>query len=169
MLKQYITSLEQVSIDEVSNVLQHKIETVGIERTVDYVAYAVDSLQDKIARIDEAMNELKQVKEAVKDQIETVKIGTSKWLSDNGIEKLQGDQVSSVSVSKIKDSIELIIDDEEAVINAGFFKMTVDKTALKNALIEGSNIEGAHLDVTINNDSTIRINKKRLKKDENID
>lgn len=168
MIKQYITSLEQVTTEEVSNVLQNKIDTVGIERTVDYVGYSIDNLQDKIKRIDEAINELRQVKEAVKDQIETVKIGTSKWLSDNGIDKLQGDQVSSITVADKKETIEVVVDDEEAVINAGFFKMAVDKTALKNALIEGVHIDGAHIEIT-HNEQTIRINKKRLKKDENIE
>lgn len=159
-LKTLQTRLETASIDEVEAILDRKVEEVGANRTADYIYTSIDNLDNNIKRIDEAIKELQTIKKNVKSQQEIIKIGASKWLLNNGVDKLQGDLVSSISVSQKQPSYELIIEDEESLINAGYFTMSVDKTAVKNALLDGVELKGAKLEVTYNEDS-IRVNKRK--------
>ena len=65
-----------------------------------------------------------------------------------------------ITVTEKATSKELIISDEESLINSGYFIMTIDKTAVKNALIDGIKLDGARLEITHNEDS-IRVNKRK--------
>jgi len=159
-LKTLQTRLETSSIDEVQAVLDRKVEEVGANGTADYVYRAIYNIDDGLKRIDTAIKELQEIKKDMKSQQEVIKIGTSKWLSNNGIDKIQGDIVSSLTVSPKETTKELIILNEESLINAGYFKMELDKTAIKNALLDGVELEGAKLEITHNED-TIRVNKRK--------
>lgn len=161
-LKTLQTKLETAPIQEIGAILDIKVGQVGANGTADYIGLAIENIDTSIARIDEAIKELYSIKKDIKSQQETIKIGASKWLSDNGIDKLQGDRISSVTVSPKKESIEVAISDEDACINAGYFKTVIDKTSLKNALVNGANIDGAELEVTYSED-TIRVNKRKVK------
>lgn len=161
-LKTLQTKLETAPIQEIGAILDIKVGQVGASQTADYIGLAIENIDNSMARIDEAIKELHSIKKDIKSQQETIKIGASKWLSDNGIDKLQGDRISSVTVSHKKESIEVAISDEDACINAGYFKTVIDKTSLKNALVNGANIEGAALEVTYSED-TIRVNKRKVK------
>ena len=165
-LIQIQTKLETASINDVSIILDRKVSDVGVNRTVDYIGTALDNIDSAVNRIDEAIKELQAIKKSAKSQEETIKIGVASWLQENGINKLQGDRISSISVMKKKEAIELIVKDEESAINEGFFKMTLDKTALKNAILDGKNVDGSYLETTHNEDS-IRLNKSRAKVENN--
>ena len=159
-LKTLQTRLETSSIDEVQAVLDRKVGEVGANGTADYVYRAISNIDDGVKRIDEAIEELQEIKKDMKSQQEVIKIGTAKWLSSNGIDKIQGDIVSSLTVSQKETTKELIILNEESLINAGYFKIELDKTAIKNALLDGVKLEGAKLEITHNED-VIKINKRR--------
>ncbi len=60
----------------------------------------------------------------------------------------------------LKEKTTVIIDNEEALINAGYFKAALDKTEVKNAILNGVELEGAHLEIE-HQEPTIKINKKR--------
>lgn len=162
MLKQLQTKLENADREEIAVILDSKAMEQGASQTVDYIGFAIENLESANSRIDQAIKELQAIKKDNNYQIEIIKCGVSDWLTSNGIEKLQGDRISSISVFDKKENRELVITNEEAVINAGYFKMTVDKASAKDALMSGLNIEGAHLEVTYNEPS-IRLNKKRPK------
>lgn len=159
-LKQIQTKLETASIFEIPAILNHKVEMVGANQTADYIGLAVENIESGIDRIDAAIKELQAVKKDMQEQAENIKVGAAKWLESNGIDKLQGDRVSSISISDKKESVKLIVEDEEAVINAGYFKMAVDSTALKNALLSGASVLGARVEIT-HNEASLRINKRR--------
>lgn len=161
-LKTIQTKLETSSIDEVVAILDRKVEEIGANGTADYVYRAINNIDSGLSRIKEAIAELKSIEKDMKEQKEIIKTGTSRWLSSNGVTKLQGDIVSSLTVSEKTSSCELIITNEESLINAGYFKMSVDETAVKNALLNDVKLEGAYLNVTHNED-TIRINKRKQK------
>lgn len=161
-LKTIQTKLETSSIDEVVAILDRKVEEIGANGTADYVYRAINNIDSGLSRIKEAIAELKSIEKDMKDQKEIIKTGTSRWLSSNGVTKLQGDIVSSLTVSEKTSSYELIITNEESLINAGYFKMSVDETAVKNALLNDVKLEGAYLNVTHNED-TIKINKRKQK------
>lgn len=161
-LKTIQTKLETSSIDEVVAILDRKVEEIGANGTADYVYRAINNIDSGLSRIKEAIAELKSIEKDMKEQKEIIKTGTSRWLSSNGVTKLQGDIVSSLTVSEKTSSYELIITTEESLINAGYFKMSVDETAVKNALLNDVKLEGAYLNVTHNED-TIKINKRKQK------
>lgn len=161
-LKTIQTKLETSSIDEVVAILDRKVEEIGANGTADYVYRAINNIDSGLSRIKEAIAELKSIEKDMKEQKEIIKTGTSRWLSSNGVTKLQGDIVSSLTVSEKTSSCELIITNAESLINAGYFKMSVDETAVKNALLNDVKLEGAYLNVTHNED-TIKINKRKQK------
>lgn len=167
MIRQYNTQLENATREDISPLLYAKVDQLNPHGVVDYVGFVLESLEDRVKRIDETIKELQDAKKAINAQSDIIKIGVSEWLTENGIEKLNGDRISSISVFNKKESYELVIIDEELVINAGYFKMVVDKTATKQALLNGLEVNGAKLELTYNEPS-IRLNKKRAK-DENID
>lgn len=162
MIKQYNTQLENASREEISPLLYQKVDALQAHGVVDYVGFVLESLEDRVKRIDETIKELQEAKKTINAQSDIIKIGVSEWLTDNGLEKLNGDRISSISVFNKKESYELVIMDEEAVINAGYFKMQVDKTSAKQALQNGLSVDGAKLEITYNEPS-IRLNKKRVK------
>lgn len=164
-LKTIQTKLETASREEISAILDDKAMTIGANQTADYISMAIENIETSKDRINKAIKELNEVKKSIEAQGEVIKVGASEWLTSNGIDKLNGDRISSISVFNKSETIEVVIDNEEAVINAGFFKMAVDKTAVKQALLDGANIEGAHIEIT-HNEQSIKINKKRVKKEE---
>lgn len=164
MIKQYNTQLENATREDISPLLYQKVEMLNPHGVVDYVGFVLETLEDRVKRIDETIKELQEAKKAINTQCDIIKIGTSEWLTENGIEKLNGDRISSISVFNKKESYELVVVDEESVINAGYFKMVVDKTATKQAILNGIEVNGAKLELTYNEPS-IRLNKKRVKDD----
>lgn len=161
-LKTIQTRLETADKESISLILNEKALTIGANQTVDYIGLAIENIESANDRIDQVIKELQSVKKSNVSQIEIIKIGVSEWLSDNGIDKLQGDRISSISVFDKKESQELVIDNEEAVINSGHFKMSIDKASAKQALQNGLSVEGCHIEIT-HNEPSIRINKKRVK------
>lgn len=161
-LKTIQTKLESANIDEIQAILDRKVELVGANQTADYIGRAVENIESGVDRVSEAIRELQAIKKDMQSQSETIKIGAAKWLAGCGIDKLQGDRVSSVSISDKKESIKLIVEDEEAVINAGYFTTVIDSAALKNALVSGVNIDGVKLEL-VYNEPSLRINKRKSK------
>ena len=161
-LIQKSTRLETATIEEVEAILDHKLQEVGAHGVADYSALAIDSLNNRIDEIKRAENDLKALKSALGEQVATIKVGVSSWLSETGLDKLQGNIVSSISINKSKPTETLIIDDEETVINQGHFKTVIDKTLVKNLILNGIEVEGAHIEVTHNEDS-LRINRRKVK------
>lgn len=164
-LKTLTTKLETSDRESIDFILNNKVEQRGAAGVTDYIGLALDNLSSQKDRIKQAVNELREVQKSIEYQEEVIKAGVAEWLESNGIDRLEGDRISSITVFNKKETTELMIDNEEAVINAGYFKTEIDKTATKNALIEGVQIEGAHLTIT-HNETSIKLNKKRLKANE---
>lgn len=161
-LKTIQTKLETATVDEIQTILNFKVEAVGANQTADYIGRAVENIESSVDRIDDAIKELQAIKKDMQSQSEVIKIGAARWLSECGIDKLQGDRISSISVSDKKESIKLIVEDEDNVINAGYFKTVIDSVALKNALVSGVDIDGVKLEI-VHNEPSLRINKRKAK------
>jgi len=162
LIKQYETKLQTAYRTEIAAILDAKLEATSPFAVADYVEFSIGNLKAQQARIKQAIDELREISTSVGDQIELIGEGVSEWLTEAGIDKLEGDHVSSITVSQRKPKEELVIDDEEALITQGYFKPSVDKTAVKNAIKDGVEVDGAHIDITHLAD-TIRVNKKRGK------
>ena len=156
------TRLESAGIENIGAILDYKLEQTSPEQVVDYVSLAVDNLDDRLSRVKEAETNLKLLKQDISSQIEVIKIGGAKWLSDTGIDKLNGLYTSSMTIYSPKPSVDVSVSNSESVINAGYFKTTVDKTAIKEALNNDVSVDGAELVITYKEDQ-LKINKGRKK------
>jgi len=161
LLKQYITALENAELGEISVILDSKAEKVGANATADYIGFSISNLESGIARIEDNIKLMQEIRSRAKDQIETIKMGTSKWLLENGVEKIEGDIISSITVMEKVPTQKVIIEDEK-LIDVSYCKLVADTTLIKKAINEGIEVLGARLEVTHNEPST-RLNKKKIK------
>ena len=157
----YTTKLEQVTASsDILAILDHKLDATSPAQTVDYMALALDHITNKQDDISSAIAKLQELKKAEASRAEFIKEECAKWLEGTGLDKLDGLIVSSVTVNEAKPKENLIIEDEETLINQGYFKTVLDKTAVKQALQNGDDIEGASLEV-VHVANKIRVNKRR--------
>jgi len=164
-LKEIVTKLQTATVDEVAAILDAKVEETGPQATVDYVGMALGNIDDSIARIKEAKATLNAVQKEAEAQAEIIKIGAAKWLAQNGIDKLNGMAVSSMTINETASTDTLIIEDEEAVIGAGYAKLVPDTVLIKKSLQGGIEIPGARLEIT-HNEPKIKLNKRRKKSED---
>jgi len=159
--QRYETKLETAKIENIGAILDAKLEATSPEQLTDYVAFGLDNLEATKQRMKDAIVELKSMIAEVDSQVETVKTGAAEWLTDTGITKLDGDIVSSMKVQEAKSGEVLkITTNEAALINQGYFKTSVDKTAIKKALLQGREIDGAELEMT-HFEASLTVYKKR--------
>lgn len=156
----YETKLETADSTNIIAILDAKLEATSPEGVVDYVSFAIDNLDSQVQRMKAAIAELQGLCKVAEKQKELIKVGGALWLSQSGIDKLSGDIVSSMSIYTPKSKENLIIHNEEALINQGYFKTVVDKTAVKQAILNGVEVEGAEIEV-IHEGDTLKINKRR--------
>jgi len=109
----------------------------------------------------DAKKELDSLIKMHEKQKEIIKAGCAEWLTSAGVEKLNGDIVSSVSIYSPKPKETLKVTSDEALINQGYFKTVVDKTAAKNAIKDGVDVDGAEIEILHESD-TLKINKRRV-------
>ena len=157
----YTTKLEAVSDrDDVQAILNNKLESTSPAQTVDYMALALDHIDSKIADAKSAVKAIQEVIKHEEARKEHIKEECAVWLEDTGLDKLDGMIVSSVSINKTKAKENLIVTDEEALINGGYFKTVIDTSKAKKDLLEGKEVEGARIEV-IHVANKIKVNKKR--------
>lgn len=158
--KRYETRLETLTGTEIIAVLDAKLAATSPERVVDYVGLAIDNLNATIERFDNAAKDLKALKDEAKQQIDIIKAGTAIWMSESGVDSLSGDIVSSMKIVSPAPLKKLVVTNEEALINLGYFVTKLDSTAVKKALENGEDIDGAEISVTHREDS-VTVYKKR--------
>jgi hypothetical protein len=161
LLKTYTTALEDAEVGEISVILNSKAEKAGSHATCDYIGFAIGNLEAGIERIDSQIKLMQEIKARAKEQIEVIKIGASNWLSDNGVDRIEGDVVSSVTIFEKVPTQKVIIEDEK-LIDVSYCKLVADTTLIKQAINEGVEVKGARLEVT-HNEPSIRLNKKKVK------
>ena len=158
--KRYETRLETADTENIGAILDAKLEATSSERVVDYVGFGLDNLELQMKRYKDYKKELDGLIESVESQIDIIKVSTAKWLKESGVDSLNGDLVSSMKVTQPKSKEELKITNEESLINQGYFKTTADKTAVKMAIQNGVEVEGAEIEVTHLQES-LTVYKKR--------
>ena len=164
MIKQYITSLEKMEGGEIIPYLNSLSERVGAFQTCDKIGFAMENIEASKERCANAIKELQAIRKSLEQQEELIKAEVAKWLQENGVDRIEGDRISSITVYEKAPSQEVIIDDEN-LIDALYCKITVDKTKVKKAINEGEEVLGAHIE-TVHNENSIRINRKKVKTDE---
>jgi DNA-binding protein len=161
LLKTYVTTLEGCGQLDVQTILNRKAEAVGSNATADYISRAIDNLNITKQRLKDYKSEISTAEKSLNNQEKMIMCEVAKWLEDNGVERIDGDIISSITIANKAPSHEVIIEDE-TMLDVTFFKLVVDKTAVKKALLDGDILAGARLE-TAHNEQTIKLNKKRLK------
>jgi len=157
VLQRKHTRLEIVAPDEVGAVLEYKAQELQekdlpVEAGLaDYIAFGLQNVEDEIEKlkaykkaIDEKIKDMQEQKTQVSEKI-------AEWLEGNGIDKLKGTFVSSVTIKSENKNIrkKFILDaDRETLVEAGF----------------------AHYeDVEVVTPKQVKINKKRKKDEQRIE
>ena len=145
------TSLE-TTVD-VKDTLEYKMNYLKAEgkdiqtSLADYIYMATNSIKSQLDELKELKSQIKSREDTLKMQDGLIKEGTADFLLDMGIDKLQGNLVSSVTLTKAKDATtkevySLIVDKKEAeqyLINAGLAVMETKEVPATKAKVRVNN------------------------------
>lgn len=154
-------SITKVSAD-VKSVLNWKVKHyqenyVPMGVIADYVSKGIDEVDLKVKQL---KNYIKMINDEIKDleaHKETIKIQTAEWFMENGFDKLEGVEVSSITLTKpVKAS--------EEKVTQKTFKCDMTKDEIQDFLVTQNLATYDKKEVTkikAEKPSMIKINKKR--------
>ena len=134
----------------------------------DYIGLSLNEIKSKIDTLSSDISELQTLKKKLSNALDIAKVQVAEIFIANGIDRMDGNITSSLTLSnatsKTKD--EIIIKNEDALINLGYVKFSVDLEAVEKALStkEGKKELKKFVDVipiTINTPAKIKVNTKR--------
>ena len=134
----------------------------------DYIGLSLNEIKSKIDTLTSDISDLQALKKKLNSALEIAKELTANVFLENGIDRIDGNIISSLTLtnatSKTKD--EIFIKDENAVINLGYVKFSVDMDAVEKALLtkEGKKELKKFVNVTpitISTPAKIKVNTKR--------
>jgi len=134
----------------------------------DYISYSIISIDEKIAILDEQLQEFQEYKKKLKAAKDIVLTTGAEIFNEYGISKIEGGSFSSIITTKETSSTKLLITitDEQALIDGGIYKKVVDtkmleeyynKNEYKEFIETHTNIQS----ITTTNPSKLKINKRR--------
>jgi len=102
----------------------------------DYVGLSLNELKNKIDDISTSIKELQSYKKKLSSALDIAKTITAEVLLENGIDRIDGNIISSLTISKpsskTKTTIKVL--DEQAVMGLGYVKFEPDIEAIQKAL-----------------------------------
>ena len=134
----------------------------------DYIGLSMQEIKSKIDTLSSNISELQALKKKLSNALEIAKVQVAEIFASNGIDRIDGNIISSLTLtnptSKTKD--EIIIKNEEALINLGYVKFSVDIEAIEKALQtkEGKKELKKYVEVmpiTVTTPAKIKVNTKR--------
>ena len=135
----------------------------------DYIGLSLNEIKNKIDTLTSDISELQALKKKLSNALEIAKVQVAEIFFENGIDRMDGNIISSLTLSnptnKTKD--EIIIKNEDALINLGYVKFSVDLEAVEKALKtkEGKKELKKFVDVipiTVSTPAKIKVNTKRI-------
>jgi len=163
------TSLEKT--DDVADTLNWKVKTITkaslpIESGLaDYIAFSVDNLQNEIDYLADLKKQISDKEKDLKSQIEYIKVEGAKFLTESGIERLDGNICSSVTIIAEKEAK----DTEET---KKVFTPLIPNEEIEELLIGLGKAELKNITTTKTSDfipAKLKINKQKKKKEDVID
>lgn len=134
----------------------------------DYVGLSLNELKEKIDSLASDIKQLQDLKKKLTISLNLAKELTAQVLIDNGIDRIDGNIISSLTLTKqtISSKDILTVKDEKAVMTLGYVKFSVDEDAILNALKTKEGLEELkeYVDIntlTITNPSKVKVNTKR--------
>ena len=136
----------------------------------DYIAYSINQVQNKIDYVSNEIKELQDLKKSLASSKELAMEITASVLAEYGIDKLEGVNISSITITPEKSKTEnvIFIKDEKAVIQLGFVSFIPDYEAIEKTLTTNDGYVCEELaqyvevnKITTTTQSKIKINNKR--------
>jgi hypothetical protein len=134
----------------------------------DYIGFSILSIDEKVQSLDDQIKELQAIKKRLKEAKEIAVTVGAEIFNTYGIDKLEGTGISSITITDVKQSYhqELLIFNEAALINEGYFKVILDTEAIINDFTKADEraILEPYCNVVITTTSTLaklKINKRR--------
>ena len=168
------TQIEYLSDEKPNNFFKEYLQSI-LEDTskpyyqrADYIGLSMQEIKSKIDTLSSDISELQALKKKLSNALEIAKVQVAEIFASNGIDRIDGNIISSLTLtnptSKTKD--EIIIKNEEALINLGYVKFSVDIEAIEKALQtkEGKKELKKFVDVmpiTVTTPAKIKVNTKR--------
>jgi hypothetical protein len=168
------TQIEYLAEEKSNNFFKEYLQSI-LEDTLkpyyqraDYIGLSLNEIKSKIDTLTSDIQDLQALKKKLTSALEIAKELTANVFLENGIDRIDGNVISSLTLSnattKTKD--EIFIKDENAVMGLGYVKFSVDIDAVEKALQtkEGRKELKKFVDVTtltITNPAKIKVNTKR--------
>jgi len=136
----------------------------------DYVGLSLNELKNKIDYLSSNIKELQALKKKLSESLELAKVLTAQVLVSNGVNRVDGNIISSLTLTKETTAInkKITIKDENAVMGLGFVKFSVDEDAITKALEEESLKDLKELnkyikveDIKTTTEAKVKVNTKR--------
>ena len=168
------TQIEYLAEEKPNNFFKEYLQSI-LEDTskpyyqrADYIGLSLNEIKSKIDTLSSDISELQVLKKKLSNALDIAKVQVAEIFTSNGIDRIDGNIISSLTLSnatsKTKD--EIIIKNEDALINLGYVKFSVDYEAVELALQtkEGKKELKKLVDVTtltIATPAKIKVNTKR--------
>ena len=134
----------------------------------DYIGLSLNEIKSKIDTLTSDISDLQALKKKLNSALEIAKELTANVFLENGIDRIDGNIISSLTLTNAtsKNKDEILIKDENALINLGYVKFSVDYEAIEKALQtkEGKKELKKFVEVTpitISTPAKIKVNTKR--------
>ena len=137
-------------------------------RKADYIGFSITSIDNKIASLDEEIQQMQDIKKKLKSAKDIALTVGAEVFAQFGVEKLEGAGISSITVSPETSSskITLVAKDEAMLIRAGFCKTVVDMDMVNKKYSAGEYLDiitayTTDTVITKSKPAKLKINKRR--------
>lgn len=134
----------------------------------DYVGLSLNELKNKIDYLSSSIKELQNYKKRLSESLEIAKELTADVLINNGVDRIDGTILSSLTLSKPSTTTKqkITIKDDNAVMGLGYVKFSVDDEAIEKAIQDKEALKELNEFISIDEITTttpakIKVNSKR--------
>jgi len=140
----------------------------------DYVGLSLQELKNKIDYLSSNIKDLQNLKKQLTESLDIAKILTAEVFTANGVDRVEGGIISSLTLSKATSKVEetITIKDSNAVMGLGYVKFSVDEDAIEQAIKTKVGLE--ELDefisvnsITVTTPAKVKVNKKKASNNTN--
>ena len=152
------------------NYLQNILEDTSkpYYQRADYIGLSLNEIKNKIDCLTKDIQELQALKKKLNSSLDLAKVQVAEIFTTNGIDKIDGNIISSLTLSKStsKEKNVITIKNEAKVIELGFVNFSVDMEAVEIALQteDGQKELDKFVEVssiTVSTPSKVKVNSKR--------
>ncbi len=168
------TQIEQLKKEKSNDYIKSYLQTIledtskSYHQRADYIGLSLYELKVKIDNIASNIKELQTFKKLLSESLELAKEITAEVFINNGIDRIDGNIISSLTLTKPSSKIvqDIYIKDANALIRLGYVKFEVDKEAIENAVESKIGLEEIKefieiSSITVSSPSKIKVNTKR--------